>query len=77
MNHEEGDAVNLVISAPPCTVEVLNPSFRITASKSAFCNGFESDATKTPLGSVVSLPLYALMDMIGVVVFLLFVFLIY
>ena len=58
MNHVGtglGDAVNLVISAPPaCGVDVLNPNLRMTASNSAFCNGFESEEAKTLFVSVVS-----------------------
>jgi hypothetical protein len=82
MNHVGtglGDAINLVISAPPaCGVDVLNPNFRMTASNSAFCNGFESEAAKTLFVSVGSAaPLYALMAMMGVLVFLLLVFLMY
>jgi hypothetical protein len=50
-------AVNLVAPGPPGIVEVLKPSCRITASKSAFCNGFERDAKKTLLASFVSTPL--------------------
>jgi hypothetical protein len=78
-NYGHETVVNFVVPGPcivgPCLVEVLNPSRRITGRSSAFCRGFESDATKTLLAS--SAPLYALIAIIGVLVFLLFVLLIY
>jgi hypothetical protein len=40
-----------------CAVDVLNPSSRMAASKSAFCSGFESDAAKSALASPMSAPL--------------------
>jgi hypothetical protein len=48
------DAISLVGSEPPWTVEVLNPSFRMTASRVAFCNGFERKAANILLFSVGS-----------------------
>lgn len=60
-----------------CAVDVLNPRSRITASKSAFWSGFESDAANSALASPISAPLYALTAMIGVLVFLLLVLLMY
>ena len=66
---------------PPCprlgAVDVLNPSCRITASRSAFWTGFARYAANKLFGSVGSDPLYALTAMIGVFAFLLFVVLIY
>src|ERR1700731_2762462 len=72
-------AVILVTSVEPCTAEVLNPSLRITASKSLFCTGLAREAANT-LPLPVSLdprPPYALIATIGVLVFLLFVLLMY
>lgn len=59
-------------------VDVLKPSWRITASKSAFATGFCRYAANRLFCSVGgSEPPYALTAMIGVVWFLLFVVLIY
>jgi hypothetical protein len=49
---------------------VLNPSFRMTASKSAFCKGFDREAVNSPLLSLGSVPLYALTEIMGVLLFL-------
>lgn len=56
---------------------VLNPSCRIACTKSAFCSGFAKEAANRLLVSFMSVPLYALTAMIGVLAFLLFVLLIY
>jgi hypothetical protein len=48
------DVINLVGSELPWMVEVLNPSFRMTASKLAFCKGFERKAANILLFSVGS-----------------------
>ena len=70
--------VNLVPGPRPCAVDVLNPSWRITATRSAFWTGFAMYAAKRSLNSVTSTPpLYALTAIIGVVAFLLLVLLIY
>ena len=58
-------------------VDVLNPSWRMAASRLAFCKGFASEAANKLLASLLSMPLYALTAMIGVLVFLLLVLLIY
>jgi len=71
------EAVTLVAPGPPCIVDVLNPSWRITARRSFFCKGFVREAVNTLLASFGSVPLYALTAMMGVLVFLLFVLLIY
>ena len=57
--------VNLVPSPRPCVVDVLKPSWRIAATRSAFCTGFAMYAAKTSRSSVASMPLYALAAMIG------------
>jgi hypothetical protein len=78
MNHEAvREPVNLEAPGPTCMVDVLNPSLRITIRRSAFCSGFEREAVKMPLVSPVSRAPYALIAMIGVVVFLLLVLLMY
>ena len=73
IHHCHRTDVNLVVGAcpRPCAVDVLKPSWRITATRSAFCTGFAMYAAKTSRSSVASMPLYALTAMIGVVVFLL------
>lgn len=46
-----------LLRAEVCAVDVLNPSSRIAASRSAFWSGFESDAAKSVLASPMSIPL--------------------
>jgi hypothetical protein len=78
MDHETvRELISLEAPGPTCMVDVLNPSLRITIRRSAFCRGFESEAVKMLLVSPVSGALYALIAMMGVVVFLLLVLLMY
>jgi len=40
-----------------CAADVLNPSCRIAATRSAFCSGFASEAANRLLASFMSVPL--------------------
>jgi len=46
------EAVTLVAPGPPCIVDVLNPSWRITARRSFFLQGFRQRSSKHVTGIV-------------------------
>jgi len=48
---------SFVPSPRPCTDDVLNPSCRMAATRSAFCTGFAMYAAKRPWVSIESEPL--------------------